>query len=473
MKGPTRVLNESIFREYDIRGIVDEDLTLTTVTAIAQASAIYLSENNVNRVAVGYDARLSSPWISDIIATELNKAGLNVINIGLCPTPVLYFSLFNLDVDGGVMVTASHNPGNFNGFKIAVGKETIFGEDIQSFKGIVLELLSGKRPPLRTEAGELGSTEKLDIAPRYIEHCVNNFLEMDPPGEGRPLKVIVDAGNGTAGEIAPSIIRRLGCEVVELFCEIDGTFPNHHPDPTVPENITELIKQVQLQGADLGIGFDGDSDRIGLVDNKGEVIFGDKLLTLLARDILQRNPGASVIYEVKCSDTLEDDIERHGGVPVIWKTGHSLIKAKMKETGALLAGEMSGHIFIKENYFGYDDAIYTAVRVIKILKGSDKSLHELLSDIPRTFVTPEIRVESTDETKFEIVDLLRTLVEGKYEFLDIDGVRLKFENGWGLVRASNTQPVLVTRFEAGSETDLVAYQDIINDLIAQAKAALN
>ncbi len=439
-------INPHIFREYDIRGIVDEDITPPLVTTLGRAYGAYLGSNGSKTVAVGYDARLHSPLFRDALVEGLTSTGLNVVDVGLVPTPLLYFALFHLNLDGGVMITASHNPPEYNGFKVCVGKTTIFGDEIQTFRSI---MENGSFPSGR------GRSSTADVIGPYIEFCTKNItLE-------RPVRVVVDAGNGTGGLVGPTIMRQLGCEVEELYCEPDGTFPNHHPDPTVEANIQDLKETVTAGGFEVGIGYDGDADRLGVVDERGAIIWGDMLLLLFALDVIERHPGATVICEVKCSQTLVTEVERHGGRCIMWKTGHSPIKKKLQEQGALLAGEMSGHLFFADEYFGYDDAVYASLRLLRLLAASDRSLSSMLADLPTTYATPEIRVACPDERKFTLVEELAAFFKERYEVLDVDGARVNFEDGWGLVRASNTQPVLVLRFEGTSEEALERAKDVV------------
>ncbi len=432
-----------IFRQYDIRGVWGKDLTLEAVKAIGRAFAFYLKENlkkDAVTVTIGRDARKSSPAVLEALSEVLNASGVDVVDIGLCPTPLQYFSLHHLDVDGGVMITGSHNPPEFNGLKLSLGKDTLFGEKIQDIRRLVE----------RGAAVEgSGAFRRHDIIPDYIEFVKPGFPRLDG------LKVVLDAGNGTGGVVAPAIMRALGAEVVELYCEPDGDFPNHHPDPVVLENLVDLIARVRETGAHAGIGFDGDADRIGVVGGDGEVVWGDRLMIIFSRDILRDNRGATIIGEVKCSQTLYDDIAARGGKPIMWKTGHSLIKDKMKETGALLAGEMSGHIFFSHRYLGYDDAVYAGIRLLEILKknGEPYSVKRLLEGVPDMVSTPEIRMFFPDEKKFEVPEKMKEAFRD-YEVIDIDGARIQFPEGWGLVRASNTQPALVLRFEARDEESL-------------------
>lgn len=430
-------MNPNIFREYDIRGVADKDLTDDVAELIGKAFGTYAQSAGKKNVALSRDCRLSSPRLHKVLLEAMLSTGLNVTDIGICPTPVFYFSLYHLDKDGGLQITGSHNPADQNGFKICVGKSTIFGHEIQKLRRLC------EKGEFATGEGKL---EEHNVIPEYQKHLVANIkLE-------RPLKVVVDSGNGTAGPVAPQIISDLGCDVLAKYSEMDGNFPNHHPDPTVPECIEELIGLMNEGGYDCGIAYDGDADRIGIIDDKGNILWGDQLLILFGREILERKPGAVIISEVKSSKTLYDDLAKHGGKPIMWKTGHSLIKEKMRETKAEVAGEMSGHIFFADRYFGYDDAIYASCRLLEIMSKSSKSLSELLEDVPVMYSTPEIRKECPEEIKFNTVTELTARFKDKgYDVVDVDGARVTFEDGWGLVRASNTQPVLVLRFEATSE----------------------
>lgn len=434
------MLNEKIFREYDIRGVADRDLPHNVVSKLGRAIGSYVKRKGGKTLTVGRDCRISSDRIRQSLIDALLSTGVNVIDIGLVPTPLLYFSVFELNSDGGIMITGSHNPPEHNGFKICVGKTTIHGEEIQYLKQIIQKdsYESGK-----------GTLSEKDIKPLYTSMILKNIKHP------LNLKVCVDSGNGMGGMIGPEIFRKLGCEVVELFSDLDGRFPNHHPDPTVIENLSFLAEKVKQTNAVVGIGFDGDADRIGVVDPSGKPIYGDELLVVYAREILKENSGATIISEVKASHRLFNDIALHGGKPILWKTGHSLIKAKMKEEGALLAGEMSGHIFFNDRYYGFDDAIYAAARLLEILAINKKTTAELITDLPVSFSTPEIRKDCPDEIKFTVVE--RALKQFQSQGLKvnaIDGARVEFGDGWGLVRASNTQPVLVLRFEASSQDRL-------------------
>ena len=426
-------INPQIFREYDIRGIVDKDLTPESVTSIGKAIGTYISRGNGKNMVLGRDVRSSSIEFCNILSKALNSTGCNVIDIGMVPTPVLYFALHHFNADGGVMITGSHNPPEFNGFKISQGFHSLYGEKVQELKGLI-EVND-------FEVGT-GTNKQQPVLAEYMEK-ICSILEIP-----RKIKVVVDGGNGCFGIVGPDLLKKLGQTPIELFSEPDGTFPNHHPDPTVSEHLTDLIKKVRLENAELGIGFDGDADRIGVVDEKGKILWGDQLLTIFARDILSRNPGATIVGEVKCSQNLYKDIKKHGGVPVMAAAGHSLIKNKMRETGALLAGEMSGHICFADNYYGFDDAIFAACRVLQIVAQSHTTVSEMLADLPETAYTPEIRIDCPDDQKFKIVRELTEIFRKKYEVIDIDGVRVNFDDGWALIRASNTQPVLVLRLEA-------------------------
>lgn len=445
----TAQVNPRIFREYDVRGLVGEDLTETVVEELGRGFGTYLASLGCRAIALGHDMRLSSEPFAEAMSRGLLSTGMNVIHIGQVPTPLLYFGLFRLDVDGGVMITGSHNPPEFNGFKLAVGHATIYGEEIQKVRRII-------------EAGKYvsgqGIFSKLDLAADYIrdvEERIGPFA--------RKLKVVVDAGNGMGGPFGPRILRDLGAEVVELFTRPDGTFPNHHPDPTIPKNMESLIAKVLQEDADLGIGYDGDADRLGVVDDRGRILWGDQLLILFSREVLSKRPGANIIFEVKCSQALVEDIAKHGGNPVMWRTGHSLIKEKMKEQRSPLAGEMSGHFFFADEYYGYDDAIYASCRIVRLVAASHQKVSELLADVPTLWSTPETRIDCPDDRKFKVVAALTDYFRSRYNVIDVDGVRVLFEDGWGLVRASNTQPVLVVRCEAQTPERLEEIKTIVMD----------
>ncbi len=449
----------SIFREYDIRGIYGKDLTEEISEGIGKAFGTMIRRSGGKIISLGYDVRLSTPALKAALLSGLLSCGIDVVDIGQCPTPVLYFSLFQLKVDGGVMITASHNPGEFNGFKLCIGKTTIFGEDIQKIK----TLMDQKDFDFSENPGLLTSEEHfLDV---YSDYFLDQF------GVFEKKKVVIDCGNGAAALNAPEIFERLGCEVIPLFCEADGTFPNHHPDPTVEKNLVDLIAAVKREKADVGIAFDGDGDRIGVVNEKGSIIWGDRLTLLFASDILKDHPGATIISEVKASQILYDEVARLGGLGIMWKTGHSLIKSKMKESGALLAGEMSGHVFFADRYFGYDDATYAACRLIEILIKGKKPLSEHFVNLPNSCTTPEIRIDCPDEMKFEIAEKCRDFFSRHFKVIDIDGVRILLDDGWGLIRASNTQAALVLRFEASTPVRLAKNREgiekYLNSLLAK------
>ncbi len=444
-------INPYIFREYDIRGIVDKDFPEDLIINLRRALGTYYKEHNVGDITLGRDCRLSSPALHKWLIKGILSTGCSVLDTGICHTPLLYFSLFHLPVEGGVMITGSHNPPDNNGFKICLGKSTIYGEEIQNIRKIMEEenFSSGN-----------GRVTEIDIKPLYKEEILKRLEK-----GRRRLKVVIDAGNGTGGLLAPDIYRDLGMEVIELYCNMDGHFPFHHPDPTEVKNMKDLIKKVEETGADLGIAFDGDADRIGVVNEQGGIIWGDELMILFSREILKENPGASFIAEVKCSQTLFDDIEKHGGHPIMWKVGHSLIKKKLSEEGSLLAGEMSGHIFFAHRYFGFDDAVYAGGRVLEILSKTEQSLSKLLSDIPPTVNTPEIRFPCPEAIKFDIVKKIVEHFKKEYKVVDIDGARIIFPGGWALVRASNTQPLLVMRFEGKTSEILDTIKKLVEEKV--------
>jgi len=452
-------MNPAIFREYDIRGIADQDFDTDFAFTLGRAYGTYVRTQGRKRVAVGRDCRLTSDKYAAALRQGLCATGIEVLDIGVCPTPLMYFSLHHYDLDGGLQVTGSHNPADHNGFKICIGKITIHGEEIQELRKLIER---------GTFSPGQGKEEAVPIIPPYQEFVIKQFGRL-----GRKINVVVDAGNSTAGPVAPRILRELGGQVTELFCTLDGHFPNHHPDPTIPENLAHLIATVKETGAEIGVAYDGDADRLGLVDRHGRIVWGDEMMVLFARDILQRSPGATIVSEVKCSQRLFDDVAQHGGTPLMWKVGHSLLKAKMRETGALLGGEMSGHIFFADRYFGYDDAIYASCRMMEILAKSGKELGELLSDLPPSFTTPEIRVDCPDEIKFRIAEKVRDRFRSNHEIVDVDGVRVKFPDGWGLVRASNTQPVLVLRFEAKTQKKLTEYRALVENVVEDVKRQLS
>jgi phosphomannomutase/phosphoglucomutase len=451
-------MNPAIFREYDIRGVADRDYDADFARQLGLAYAAFVAARGVRRVAIGRDCRLTSDKYADAVKDGFRTAGLDVVDIGMCPTPLVYFSLFHLEIDGAIQITGSHNPPDQNGFKICVGKTTIHGEDIQELRRIIE---AGRFP----SAAARGKEERYKIIPAYQEHLIRQFGTLP-----RRLKIVVDSGNGTAGPVAPRIVEAMGCDTHAIFSEPDGRFPNHHPDPTVEENVRDLIATVRADGADLGIAFDGDADRVGLVDHTGRIYWGDEMLIIFERDILSRQPGAVIVSEVKCSQRLYDDIEKRGGHGIMWKAGHSLLKAKMKETHAALGGEMSGHIFFADRYFGYDDAIYAACRMLEIVARAGRPLADLLADLPPAVNTPEIRVDCPDALKFSIAEKAKERFrKAGYDIIDVDGVRVKFPEGWGLIRASNTQPVLVMRFEASTPEKLAEYRGIVERMLDEVK----
>ncbi|HEY5086774.1 MAG TPA: phosphomannomutase/phosphoglucomutase [Gemmatimonadaceae bacterium] len=447
-------LVRDIFREYDIRGITGSQLTPEVARMVGRAFAEFLTERGERgAVAVGRDNRPSGDGLHRELVAGLLESGIDIVDIGIVPTPLAYWAQHNLDVVAGIQITGSHNPPEYNGFKLGVGKESIYGDDIQR----VYELASAGRFP----CGK-GSLREEPIIDRYIDDVVTRIGRIS-----RPIRIAADAGNGAGTLVAPKLFERLGVDVTCLFCESDGTFPNHHADPTVPENLEDLINELDKGDYDFGVAFDGDADRIGLVEHTGDIIWGDYLLILYARDVLTRRSGAPIIFDVKCSQALPEAIEKAGGIPVMWKTGHSLIEEKMHDLRAPLAGEMSGHMYFDEGWYGFDDALYGAARLLKIVADSGKSVHELLADVPRFVSTPEIRVACPDDRKFRIVADAVKYFSAKYRTIDVDGVRIQYPDGWGLIRASNTQPVIVLRFEARTSQQLDAIRAEIEGWLTQ------
>lgn len=439
-------ISPDIFRAYDIRGIVGETLSPSIVERIGVAIGSEAISRGLASLCIGYDGRHSSPELADALARGVMAAGCNVIHVGAVPTPVLYFATHHLENGSGVMVTGSHNPANYNGLKIMLGGETLSGEAIQALY---------KRVQTGDLAAGRGTQSSDDVRRAYLDRIVGDIAV------AAPLKVVVDAGNGIAGELGPMLIEELGCDVIPLYCEVDGDFPNHHPDPGKPANLVDLIEKVKAEGADLGVAFDGDGDRLGVVTNTGKIIWPDRLLMLFARDVVSRNPGADVLYDVKCSRRLAGVITEAGGRPIMWKTGHSLMKAKMKETGALLAGEMSGHVFFAERWYGFDDGLYSAARLLEILGIEDRHSDEVFEDFPEDISTPELNVEVTESSKFTIVEQLSQDGDfGDGNISNIDGIRVDYADGWGLCRASNTTPMLVLRFEAETDEALERIKDV-------------
>jgi len=447
------MLKPTIFREYDIRGVAETELTSAGVVQLGRGLGTLLQRKSGRRINLGRDCRLSGPRLHDALLEGLMASGCEVTDVGVVPTPLLYFSAVHLKADGAVMITGSHNPAEFNGFKTVCGSGTLHGETIQDVRRMI-------------ESGDFatgtGSVTTLDVSDAYLDAVAPQFQF------ARRIKVVADAGNGTAGPLVHRLLKRLNCEPTELFFEMDGRFPNHHPDPTVPANLKHLQDAVRAHGADLGIAFDGDSDRIGAVDENGDVIYGDMLMLIYGKEILTRKPGATFIGEVKCSQLMYDELKRLGGNPIMYKTGHSLIKAKMKEEHAELAGEMSGHMFFADRYFGYDDALYAACRLMEIVAASGKPLSAQLAGYPKLVSTPELRIDCSDETKFKVVERVAAHFKKSHQVIDVDGVRVLFPQGWGLLRASNTQPVLVMRFEAPNKELLESYRREVEAALEQA-----
>lgn len=451
-------MNAHIFREYDIRGLVDKDLTIEVVELLGLGLGTMIRRKGGTSIAVGRDCRESSTRFRDALAKGLTTTGLDVYDVGVVPTPLTYFAANTLPVDGLAMITGSHNPPEYNGFKIGAGKTTFHGHEIQELRRII-------------EAKDFATANKPgQVTPYDIVTPYNHFIRQTVKVGRKGMKIVIDAGNGTGGEIAVPLFRSMGFDVVPLFCEMDANFPNHHPDPTVVENLQDLIAAVKREKAEVGIAYDGDSDRIGVIDDRGNVLWGDQLMVLFSRYVLKESPGAAIVGEVKCSYTMYDDIAKHGGKPVMWKAGHSLIKAKMKEEHAELAGEMSGHIFFKHRYFGFDDAVYASARLLEILTHEKQSMSQLLSDVPKTFASPELRFDTKEEKKFAMVKRATEILrDAGHKVVDVDGVRVTFPDGWGLIRASNTQPILVLRYEASTEPRLKEIQALIESTVAQAQ----
>ncbi|HLC79461.1 MAG TPA: phosphomannomutase/phosphoglucomutase [archaeon] len=440
-------MNKEIFREYDIRGIAQRDIDNNTALLIGKAYATMISRQGGSRIVVGNDNRDSGPRILKSLLDGILSTGINVTYIGEIPTPMLYYAVYKLGCDGGISVTASHNPPEFNGFKVMVGKDAIYGKKIEEIYKIANEgkFAVGKNP---------GSIEEKNLENQYIDEIASIVRPK------KKLKIVVDAGNGMASEIAPKLLKKLGCKLVCLYCEKISSYPNHLPDPVQEKNVADLKARVKKEKADMGIAFDGDSDRIGVVDEKGNLIYGDRLLAIFAQDALLRHPGGKVIFEVKCSQALEDHVKKSGGIPIMWKTGHSLIKAKMKEEGALIAGEMSGHMFFTEKWYGFDDAFLAAARIVEIVANSTGKISELDGKIARYYSSPEYRVDFDDREKFGFVKKATEHFSKKYKIIDVDGCRVVFENGWALVRASNTQSKLIIRMEGKTQKDLEAIKGI-------------
>ena len=440
-------INKYIFREYDIRGKVSDDFPPEVVENLGKAFGTFISRSGGQEIALSGDVRLTTPSLIESFKTGVLSTGVDVINIGILPTPANYFSMFKLDVAGAVQITGSHNPPEFNGFKMSRNKKSVFGDSIQDLRSII------EKEDYETGEG--------DEAPYKI---INDYRKMisEKISIERPLRVVMDCGNAAAAICAPDIFKKFNIELTELYCDVDGAFPNHHPDPTVKENLTDLIKLMKTGNYDVGIAFDGDADRVGVIDETGEVIWADQLMALFLPELV--NPGDEILYDVKCSKALEEEIIKYQGKPVMWKTGHSLVKQKMVELNCKFGGEMSGHIFFADDYYGYDDAIYVAARLLQTLSRSKKTLSELRSELPKYFSTPEIRLEAnSDEEKFMISKKAVDYFTANFDCSTVDGVRINFEDGWGLVRASNTQPVIVCRFEATSEERMQQIKKLITD----------
>ena len=450
-------MNPLIFREYDIRGVAERDMPDERVRDLGRALGTYQQRKGNRQLALGRDCRLSSPRLHAALRAGLLETGVHLIDIGVVPTPLMYFAVFHHDLDGGVQITGSHNPPDDNGFKMMQGKASLFGEDIATLRTMI------EQRDLDLPGG--GTVEILDFFPAYTGYVKGNVRMARTD-----LRFAIDAGSGSGGPTAVAAMRAAGLSPVELLCELDGRFPVHHPDFSQLENLELLRSRVLEDGLELGIAYDGDADRIGVIDGRGDVMWGDKLMIVFARALLADRPGAAILGEVKCSQTMYDDIARHGGRPILWKTGHSLIKAKMKEEKAMLAGEMSGHMFFADRYYGYDDAVYASLRLLEILAASDRPLHELVADVPKTHATPELRVECPDEEKFQVVDRVRERFRATHRVVDVDGARILFEGGWGLVRASNTQPVLVLRFEADTLKRLAQIRGEVESAVSEARA---
>ncbi len=451
-------MNPQVFREYDIRGVVERDFDDDFVRDLGRAYATILHQAGKKTITIGRDCRLSSDRLRDLLIEALLPAGINVVDVGVVPTPLLYFSMLHWKMDGGVMITGSHNAAEYNGFKLGVGPTTIYGAEIQRVRKIIekREFISGG-----SAAGKLNARP---VIPDYNDFILSRFKLK--PG----LKVAVDGGNGCGGAVAAPLMRKLGLDTTELYIEMDGRFPNHHPDPTVEDNMRDLIAAVTRNRAVIGIAYDGDADRIGAVDENGRIVWGDELMVVFSRAILKERPGAAIIGDVKSSQRLYDDIASHGGRAIMWKTGHSLIKAKLHDEHAALAGEMSGHMFFADRYYGFDDAIYASFRLLEIVSREGRGLAQILADLPKISSTPEIRLDCPDDRKFEIVRRAAEFFRGKYDVIDIDGVRVNFGDGWGLVRASNTQPALVMRFEAKTPERLAVIRAVFEGKLKELGA---
>ena len=454
------MLSKNIFREYDIRGVTGKDLTPDVARSVGRAYAQFLASQNIKgTIAVGRDNRPSGEALHTELVAGLLECGLDVVDVGIIPTPLAYWAQHNLDIAGGIQITGSHNPPEFNGFKLGVGKRSIYGEDIQKIYELIV---AGAFP---SGKGSLRSEEIID---RYVEDVGQRIGKIS-----KPIRCVADCGNGAGALVADKLFNRIGVDARILFGESDGTFPNHHPDPTVPENLKDLIDAVHTDTDEVGIAFDGDADRIGLVDEDGTIIWGDQLLIIYARDVLARTgKGQPIIFDVKCSQALSEEVEKAGGVPLMWKTGHSLIEEKMHETHAPIAGEMSGHMFFAEGWYGFDDALYGAARLLRIIADGGKSVKQMMSDVPRFVSTPEIRVDCADDKKFGVVEDAKKYFAATHKVIEVDGARVLFGNGWGLIRASNTQPVIVMRFEARTQEQLDSIRNEMEGWLRQQGVAV-
>ncbi len=447
-------VSENIFRAYDIRGVYPKELNEEVAFHVGRAFGSYMIRKGLKLLNVAMDCRLSSEALKGALIEGLTRSGCHVLDVGVVPTPLLYFSIVHTGRDGGVMITASHNPPEFNGFKLCIGRKTFFGDEIQGIRETI------EREDYVEGAG---SVEKGEIVDDYVE-----FVKRNVSVDGS-LRIAIDGGNGVAGPVALRLFKEIGLEVYPIYCEADGRFPNHHPDPVVEENLEDLKILVNEKALDLGVGYDGDGDRIGVVDDKGRVVWGDRLLLLFSLDLVEKHPGAKVVGEVKCSQVFFDELKKRGGIPIMWRTGHSYIKEKLEEENALLAGEMSGHMFFRDRYFGFDDAIYASARLLELLSKKKRKLSELVDELPSSFSTPEIRIDCPDGVKFKVVEMVKKELRGD-EVVEIDGVRVSYRDGsWALVRASNTQPALVLRFEARSLSRLEELRSSVISLIDRIK----
>jgi len=453
-------ISKDIFRAYDIRGVVENALTPDAVRQIGQAFATEALSQNQKTVIIGRDGRLSSPELSQCLSEGLRAGGCDVIDVGMVPTPVLYYATHKLKTGTGIMVTGSHNPPPYNGLKMLIDGNTLYGDSIKALYNMIVEN--------RMNSSEEGVHSEVDVVPDYLDTIVND-VKLD-----KPLNIAVDCGNGVAGVLATELFTRLGCTVTELFCDVDGNFPNHHPDPSKPENLIDLQNAMRENTLDIGLAFDGDGDRVGILDDKQNILWADRQMMLYAEDVLKRKPGALIIYDIKSTSNLKIYIENKGGEALMWKTGHSFIKAKMKETGAELAGEMSGHIFFKERWFGFDDGLYSAARMLEIVSQRDSSTSEIFAALPDSFNTPELQINFEEGEHYKFMDkFINEARFGDADTITIDGIRVNYTNGWGLIRPSNTTPCLVLRFEANDEDTLNQIQNIFREQLLAVDASLS